>query len=243
MKKIGRKMKTIYSRLKIIPVCLALMALCGCVNYEEETYLNDDMSGRLTISLSINAQDAMKAVMAKIEAQRQSQPAGTKPLMSDLAKQAKVSMGTEVSDKDFMDAFNVSAIKKKSYKKSETGDITTVSLDVEFDDIRKLFEGKKNVTVTTNKDGSITYTEYFEPIKDRETKDARENEELFRKSRFKYVLHMPRDIISANTAKIEKNTAEWDLPLAAAYKKDFYITATMKSENRLFRLLRYFKRK
>lgn len=231
------------NRIKVISVFFVLIALCGCVDYEQQTYLNDDMSGRLTISLSINAQEAMKVVMDKIEARRQSQPAGSKPLMSDLADQAKVSLGAEVSDKDFMDTFNVSAIRKKTYKKSETGDITTVSLDVEFDDIRKLFEGKKNVTVTTNKDGSITYTEYFEPIKDREAKNTGGNEELFRRSRFKYVLRMPRDIISANTGKIEKNTARWDLPLAAAYKKDFCITATMKAENRLLRLLRYFKRK
>jgi len=229
-------------RIKVISVFFVLIALCGCVDYEQQTYLNEDMSGRVNISLSMNAQEAMKAVMSKIEAQRQSQPAGTKPLMSDLAKQAKVSLGTEVSDKDFMDAFNVSAIKKKTYKKSETGDITTVSLDVEFDDIRKLFEDKKNVTVTKNKDGSITYTEYFEPIAQK-NKDARGNAELLKGSRFKYVLHMPRDIISANTNKIDKNTAEWDLPLAAAYKKDFHITATMRAENRLFRLLRYFKRK
>lgn len=230
------------NRFKIILIFLVLTALCGCVNYEQETYLNEDMSGRLGIAMSINPQEAMKIVMDRIEAQRQGQPAGTaKPLMSDLAKEAQASIGAEISDKDFLEAFNVSAITKKTYKKSEENNKLTVFLNIEFTDIRKLFEGRKNVTVTTNKDGSITYTEYFEPLKGRENANTPENQEFLKKSRFKYVLHMPRDIVSANTGLIDKNTAEWDLPLSAAYKKDFYITATMKPENRLLRLLRYFK--
>ncbi len=117
---------------------------------------------------------------------------------------------------------------------------------MEFDDIRKLYEGKKIVTVTEGENDLVTYTEYFEPREDRkkDAEPAKKDPELFKGFKFKYVLHMPRDIVSANTDKIDKNTATWELPLdVIANNKNFHITASIKGQNRLLRWLTKFKKK
>jgi len=228
-------------KARFIFIALVLLSSAGCINYEQETYLNEDLSGRVEICLSINSREGLRAIAQAAKGEPEA-----KQLMTDFADKAAIKFKVNVKEEDFLTMFNAGAIKKKDYRKVEQDGVAYFYFTVEFDDIKKLYEGKKTVTVTEGKNDLVTYMEYFEPLenKKKEDKANEKDSELFKGFRFKYVLHMPQDIVSANTDRIDRKTATWDLPLdAIAASKNFYITASMKGQNRLLRWLARFKKK
>jgi len=100
---------------------------------------------------------------------------------------------------------------------------------------------KKAVSVVENQRGLITYTQFFNSSKDGKEKGASDNTppDFFKGFNFKCTLHMPADIISANTVNIDKNTAVWKFPIKQVMEdKNFNITATSKGENRFLRWMK-----
>lgn len=224
---------------RFIFAALISLSLTGCINYEQETYLNEDLSGRVELCFSCNAREGLKAFAQEFKSEPQMQQ-----MMTEFADKADIKFKADVKEGDFSSMFNTAAIKKKDYRRVEKDGVAYFYFTVEFDDIRKLYEGKKKVTVTEGKDGLVTYTEYFEPLeeKKKEEKANGKKDELFKGFRFKYTLHMPRDIISANTDNIDKNTAVWEMPLdKMAENKDFCVRASIKGRNKILRWLAKFK--
>jgi len=218
---------------------LILLSLTGCINYEQETYLNEDLSGRVELCFSFNPREGFKAIVQESKSEPE-----VKQLMTDFADKAAIKFKANVKEEDFLSMFNAAAIKKKDYRKAEKDGVAYFYFTAEFDDIRKLYEGKKKAAVTESEDGLVTYTEYFEPLeeKKKEDKTSGKDGELFKGFRFKYTLHMPRDIVSANTEMIDKNTATWEMPLdKMADNKDFCIKASIKGRNKILRWPAKFK--
>jgi len=60
--------------------------------------------------------------------------------------------------------------------------------------------------------------------------------DLFKGYYFRYTVHMPRNIMSANTADIYINTATWDIPLPDFMRqKDFTATVTIEPPGNLLK--------
>jgi hypothetical protein len=227
--------------LKFLLIVLLSLSSAGCINYGQETYLNEDMSGRVELCFSLNVREGLRAFAEEMKAEPEA-----KQLMVDLADKAAINFKINVKEEDFLQMFNAGAIKRKEYRKVERDGMAYFYFTAEFDDIRKLYEGKKRVTVTEGEDSLVTYTEYFEPLEDEKKKDKGDGKEkgLFKGFNFRYVLHMPRDIVSANTDRIDKNTATWELPLDGIVDdKDFHITASIKGRKGFLRWPVNFKRR
>ncbi len=226
---------------KIGLACLILLTSAGCLNYEQETYLNPDMSGRILIHFFFNPQPVVKEIIKKTYASE-----GTSAALEDAASKATYNFKINIDEKNFLEGFNQEAIKNKSFRKEKKDGVDHFYFTVEFNDIRKLFEGKKIVNVVEDKNGLVTYTEYFGSSKDKEKEagSAEEDTEMMKGFSFKYTLHLPADIVSANTGSINKSTAVWECPLEEVGKnKDFKVTATFKGENRFVRWLKRLKKK
>jgi Ca2+-binding EF-hand superfamily protein len=216
--------------IKITSICIAALLICGCVNYEQETFLNPDMSGRIEIHVFPNPQPMVEEIAKKINEEDKSSLN-----LNEVLSKATYKMKVKIKEEDLLKAFNIEAIKSKSFREVEKDGITHVYLTVEFGDIRKLFKEKKSVSVVEGQNGLVTYTQFFNLSKDGKEDGASENKpsELFKGFNFKCILHMPADIMSANTLNIDKNTAVWEFPLKQVMEdKNLNITATCRSVNR-----------
>ena len=178
----------------------------------------------------LNPKTFIDSAIQKIDANPQ-----IKKTMEDLVEKADFKM--EVGEESFLEIVNKDALKNKVYSKTKKDGREYFCFTAEFDDIRKLFQGKREIAIIEDKDGLVTYTEYFSPQAADKTNGT--DPAVFKGCTFKYILHLPRDIIKANTVKIDKNTATWELPFEEVIaNKDFHITATMKSENKISRWLK-----
>ena len=221
---------------------LVSLSLTGCINYEQETFLNEDMSGRIEIHMFANPKPMTEAIIKKVN-----EDAKFSLNLDESLSKATYKMKFDVKEEDLLKEFNREAIKSKSFRKAEKDGISHFYLTVEFDDIRKLFADKDVVSVTEDRNGLITYTQFFVPLREdkdkKEGKTAETPQEFFKGFGFRYILHMPYDIVSANADRVEKNTAIWELPLEkVANNKDFYMTASVKGRNKFLRWLDRFKK-
>lgn len=233
-------MKSIVKKINTIFIIAVLLSCAGCINYAQETRLNEDLSGRIEMCFTINAREGFRMMAGEAKDSPE-----VKQLMTDMADKADIEMKTEVKEEDVLGIFNPDAIKRKDHRKFSKDGVGHFYFTVEFDDITKLYKNKKRVTLADDGKGNIVYREYLEPPGSggKEGADA-PPPEIFKGFHFKYTLHMPRDIISANTDKISGNTAVWDLPLQKVLDtKNFYITATFKGQNIFQRLLNRLKRR
>ncbi len=220
---------------------MILLSSAGCINYEQETFLNEDLSGRMEIHIFANPKPAVEEILKKVNEENK-----LSVNMDEALSKATYKLKFDVKEESLLEAFNKEAIKNKSFRKIEKDGIPHFYLTVEFYDIRKLFADKDMVNVTEDKKGLITYTQFFVSPKDdkKENKAADKPPEFFKGFNFKYTLHMPQDIVSANTDKIDKNMATWELPLdAIANNKNFCIMASMKGRNKFLRWLTKFRKK
>jgi len=220
---------------------MAAFLICGCVNYEQETFLNPDMSGRIEIHVFPNPQPMVEEIAKKINEEGESSLN-----LNEALSKATYKMKVKIKEEDLLNAFNSDAIKSKSFREIERSGISHVYLTVEFDDIRKLFKDKKSVSVVGGQSGLVTYTQFFNLSKDGKEKGASDNTppESFKGFNFKCILHMPANIMTANTLNIDKNTAVWEFPLKQIMEdKNLNITATCKGENRFLRWMKRNTRK
>ena len=212
--------------IKFVLICTLALLICGCVNYEQETYLNPDLSGRIEMHLFPNPKPMTDEIMKKIDDGSQISTS-----LREAFSKEPIKMKMTIKEENLLEGFNREAIKNKNFRKVDENGTTHYYMTIEFDDIRKLFTKEKQVIVAEN-NGEITYTEYFEQSKEKkeEGKDGKDTlPEIFKGLYFKYTLHMPGEIARANTISISKNTAIWELPLNDIMKiKDFHITATSK---------------
>lgn len=216
--------------VKIILACIAILSIYGCINYEQETSLNPDLSGRIEIHIFSNPQPVIETVAKKVNEESK-----LSINMDDALSKATYKIKFDIKEESLLEDFNRGAIKNKSFKKIEKDGITHFYLAVEFYDIRKLFADKSAVSVIEDKGGFITYTQFFNSSKESKKEGGSDNmaPEFFKGFNFKYTLHMPADIVSANTVNIDKKTAVWEFPLKQIIEdKNFNITATCKGENR-----------
>ena len=227
---------------KLIFTVLILLLCSGCINYEQETFLNEDLSGRIEIHMFVNPKSAMDAVLKKAD-----KDAKLPFNLDEGLSEATYKMKFDVKEEDLLKEFNKEAIKNKSFRKVEKDGIAHFYLTVEFYDIRKLFADKDVLLITEDQDDFITYIQFF--VSPKKAKDKKEDKtadlspEFFKGFSFKYILHMPQDIVSANTDRIYKNTATWEFPLEKIMNnKNFYIKATMKGRNKFLRWLMKFRR-
>lgn len=227
------------SPVKFVIITPLLMLSCaGCVNYEQETFLNDDLSGRTEIRIFLNPKPVLAPAIEKTDTSPE-----IKKVMIDVVNEASLKAG--IKEESFYNMLNRDRANNVKFTKAERNGVPYSLFTAEFEDIRKLYEGKRRVSVTEDPEGAVTYTEYFfdaGPGKDGNEK-SREDPEMYKGCYFEYVLHMPREIVRANTDNIDKNTAIWKLPLEAAVKdRGFHITATMKGENRFVRWMKRLKK-
>lgn len=223
-------------RAQFVFIALALLFIAGCINYEQETYLNEDLSGSIEIHIFPNPQPMVEEIAKKVNEESKL----SLNLDESLSK-ATYKMKMKIKEEDLLKDFNREAIKSKSFREIDKDGITHFYLTVEFNDIRKLFADKGTVSVVDNPKGLITYTQFFNSSKESKKEKGTEKPppEFFKGFNFKYTLHMPADIISANTVNIDKNTAVWEFPLKQVMEdKDFNITATYKGENRFLRWIK-----
>ena len=214
----------------IITILAMAVSLSGCINYEQETFLNEDMSGRINMHISVDP----KAFLSNLFA-----AAGGKSLAEDSLSKATSSAKCDIKEEDVVKGFNQGAIKNVSFRKEEESGIVHFYLNADFDDITALYTDRNRISISEDKDGRVTYTERFSSS-DADTagsEDAdRSHPEFFEGYHFQYILHMPRNIVSANTDRIDKNTATWYMPMPDAMRaKDFTATATIEPQNKFLK--------
>lgn len=215
-------------KFPLFAIALGLLACSGCVNYEQEVYLNPDYSGRIEIRFSVDPTVAMKAAAKEMTTAPEMQKT-----LSGIIEKGAVKTNVAITEEDFLKLFNPGSLKKKDFRKVDDRGVARFYFTAEFDDIRKLYAMEKKAILTEGDDGLVTYREYFEHFSDAKKKEMGEKgtDTLMRDFGFKYTLHMPQDIVTANTDRIEKNTAVWERPInAVTDNKDFYITATAKKD-------------
>jgi hypothetical protein len=212
----------------------SILAMTGCLNYSEETWLNQNGSGKLKMEIAIS-----------------------EAFMSMSGQNGEVPFSLEKMQQSFKGAKGVKLISSKSYNKNGN---RVMELMIEFKSLKSLeawmsrdnqsgdpgFIGK--TTMTKNKKGQVVYsrvlafnTESASPSKkgDQDDPNAAMGEEmmsgLFANYVWQYTIHFPYKVISANTANnyIDRktNTVRWDLPLSALAKKPQHMQAVLRPYN------------
>ncbi len=100
------------SRARSIFIILVLLSSAGCINYEQDTYLDENLSGRVELCFSLNSREGLKAIVQESKGEPK-----VKELMTDLADKAAMKFKVNIKEEDFLGIFNADAIKKKYYRK------------------------------------------------------------------------------------------------------------------------------
>ena len=217
-------------QVAIIAVLALVLSLSGCINYEQETFLNEDRSGHINMHISVDP----KAFLSNLFA-----TAGGKSLIKEPLSKATSSVKCDVKEEDVVKGFKQGAVKNMSFRKEEESGIMHFYFSADFDDITALYTDENRISISEDKDGRVTYTERFSSS-DTGTAGSGGTDafrpELFEGYHFQYILHMPRNIVSANTDRVDKNTATWYIPMPDAMQaKDFTATATIESQNKFLK--------
>lgn len=258
--------------MKKIPLMVSgiilAMLVSGCLNCEQETSLNADLSGVIVIDVFTNSQ-AIKAGLAQAAAEsekrykEQSDLSGL--ISSAVAKRVAdkitdLKVDTTVPEEDFLRDFNLKAIKHKRYEKFKKDGVSHCRFSAEFSNIKELYKDSQRINIAEDRQGNIIYVERISAVKAIEVLTSEQgaatfpktvtegkksseqflkdfmNSDFFKGCYVKYTLHMPREIIHANTKEIHNNTASWTLRLQdVTQKQGFSINVTMKPQNTMRR--------
>lgn len=219
----------------IITILLLAISLSGCINYEQETFLNKDWSGHINTHISMDPKTFMCNLLLTAAEKENSKPGSEskmKPSVQESLSKATSSVKCDIKEEDILKSFNKGAVKNITFRKEEENGIIHFYFSADFDDIKALYTDKNKVSISGGEDGRVTYTERLSSSGDvgtRGSEDAdKPHPELFEGYHFQYILHMPRNIISANTDKIDKNIATWYIPMPDAMRqKDFTAVVTI----------------
>lgn len=208
---------------------IILLLTSGCINYEQETFLNQDLSGRIDIHIFVDPELLIKSQLPSlISEDKGSATSSSSTILSDVLSKAKYNFNINIEEESFFKELNLDAVKDKNFKKVKRDNITHFFWTIVFDDITKLYADKERINISENEEGFIVYKEHFK-ISEDETETGKYESEIFEKCHFKYVLYVRGEIIEANTDDIHKNKAAWNMPLDSFLKKrDFTIAATIK---------------
>ncbi|MBN2120542.1 MAG: hypothetical protein JW734_05765 [Candidatus Omnitrophica bacterium] len=227
-------------RFKKLPyvVALGIMMLFawGCLDCEQKTSLNPDMSGTISIHLVSNPKAAGKAVgdfigmFIEDEALRKS--------LSDSMEKAQPKLDINIDEEDLLAYINISGIKDKSFRKEVKDGKTHIYFSAAFDNILDLYKEREKISIAKDDQGLIVYKEqhvYVPSEKEKEVKkNATQMKSLFKDCYFNYTLVMPSEIASANTEQLDSNSASWNIPLEDFLGEEgFIFEVKMKADKNL----------
>ncbi|MDP3790422.1 MAG: hypothetical protein Q8R48_08510 [Candidatus Omnitrophota bacterium] len=219
----------------IITILSFALLLSGCINYEQETSLNKDWSGHINMHISMDPKTFMCNLFLTAAEKADSEPGSEpkmKPSLQESLSKVTSSIKCDIKEEDILKNFNKGAVKNITFRKEEENGIIHFYFSADFEDITTLYADKNKVSISEGEDGRVTYTERLSSSADgtQESEDAdKSHPELFEGYHFQYILHMPRNIISANTDKIDKNTATWYIPMPDVMRqKDFTAVVTIR---------------
>ncbi len=222
----------------ITAILVLSLSLSGCINYEQDTFINEDRSGHLDIRISICPIQFMSNIISKA-ASDSGADTNLKASMQDSMSKAKTDLKCDVKEEDLKKGFTVGSAKNITFRKEEGEGVVDFCFGADFDDITTLYDDKNRITISEDKDGRVTYTEHFKSS-NAEMAGAKDADkyypDLFKGYYFKYTLHMPRAIVNANTDKVDKNIATWVIPMPEAMRqKDIMVTATIAPQNKFLK--------
>jgi len=211
-----------------LSILVLTLALSGCINYEQETYINEDRSGHLDVRILLCPKEFMANLVSNL-----------KSSMPESASKGTSNVKCDVKEEDLTKGFAVGRFKNITFKKVEEDGVIHFCFGADFDDITTLYEDKNRITISEDKGGLVTYAEHFTSggVELAGAEDAdKQYPDLFKGYHFKYTLHMPRAIVNANTDKVDKNTATWEIPMPEAMRqKDLTVTVTIAPQNKILK--------
>lgn len=219
-------MKKVLTGLALI---ILLFAVSGCISYSEETWLNDNGSGKLKMEIGVN--ESLMNMAAK--------EGNGDPFSEDKIKSS------------FKNNKNVKIINAKSYNKDGN---RVLQMVLEFKSFKSLEASMNNknsssnpgfighITMTKNKKGQIVFDRVLAlnspSSSEKKSDDAAIGEMmngLLANYVWKYTVHFPYKVISANTADEyidhKTNTVRWDFALTSLAKKPQKMRAVLRPYN------------
>ncbi len=220
-------------------ILLFALSLSGCTSYlEQETFINEGGSGHTTINICITPKEFI-ANMLLAAVEKTGAETGLNTALPETPPKAAVKIKCDIKEDDLKSGFADGCIKNVTFKRTESDGAVYFCFNADFDDITTLYADKTRIAITEDKNGFVTYAEHLIPSDAGVSEEEGANKhapELFESCRLRYILHMPRDIVSANTANVDKNTAVWDIPMDEAMKqKDIAVTATIAPRNKFLK--------
>lgn len=206
--------------IKLLLFLLLPVLLIGCINYSEETWLNSDGSGKIAMEISMSEQ-----LLAMMAGQSNADPLSPE----ELTKSFKGVKGIKVGE-------------VKTYHKDGN---QIAAVNFEFSSLEALnniksgsgtpgFLGK--ISFTKNKKGQLVFNRTIDKMELGETDsgDALSGQmaaAMFSSYSWKYTIHFPSKVISANTGNeninAKTNTVVWEIPLSAFIQNSQVMTATL----------------
>ncbi len=214
--------------IKLLFFFLLPILLVGCINYSEETWMNADGSGKLSMEISTSQQFA--------------------------ALMAGQSNRSPFSQKELERPFKgVKGIRLKSVKlHHRNGDIVSTII-FQFNSLEALNQIKNGdsspsflgqIRFSKDKNGRLIFTRTIDKMTlspGKENHETNSNDDLagnisgalLSGYSWKYTVHFPSKVISANTSKdnilAQNNTVIWNIPLSDLVKSPQTMTATLKA--------------
>jgi hypothetical protein len=211
---------------------ILMLSLTGCISYSEESWLNKNGSGKITMEIGIN-----EGLIAMATEDNGEEPFS----IGKIEKQFKGKKGLKL--------INAKAFNKEGNK--------IIQLEIEFKSLKALedfmnsenpsgtagFVGQTNMT--KNKKGQITYSRILSFNSGNTSNNNDENghsamgeqmmDGLLANYVWQYTIHFPYKVISANTAddyiNHKTNTVRWDFSLASLAKKPQTMKAFLRPYN------------
>jgi hypothetical protein len=216
--------------IKLLLLLLLPVLLIGCINYSEETWINDNGSGKISMEISISEQ--LLEVMA---GQSNADPFSP----DELTKSFKGVKGIKVGE-------------VKTYHKDGN---QIAAVNFEFSSLEALnniksgngtpgFIGK--ISFAKNKKGQLVFTRTIDKMElgEADSDNALSGQmaaAMFSSYNWKYTIHFPSKVISANTGKeninTKTNTVVWEIPLSAFIQNSQAMTATLAAPNPWFHII------
>ncbi|MFC1632305.1 hypothetical protein ACFL1I_08495 [Candidatus Omnitrophota bacterium] len=214
--------------VSIIVAAIIALLTSGCINYEQETFLNSDMSGHTEICIFPNPEAYKAGLIASLDTHKQDTTDA-----ATLLKDVKMKIKMKIDEQSLLGNLNLEAIKNKEFRQVEKDGVTYTYLSVEFDNIEDLYTKGHEVDISKNGQGNIIYKEYpklSELLSEFSSEPSfdRIEPEYLKEFYVQYTLHMPGKIVKANTEDININVATWHIPLERAITEGITIIAEVK---------------
>lgn len=202
-----------------------VLLMTGCYHYTEETWLRENGSGKMKMEIALN-----EALMNMA-----SESNNEEPFSENKVKNT------------FKGKKDIKLLSTKSFNKDGN---RVIQMELEFKSLKALealnnsednssFIGK--MTMAKNKKGQVIFTRVLSMNSGGST-NGTDSEfadqmmaSIFANYNWKYSIHFPYKVISANTADShinrKTNTVQWEIPLSSIAKKPQQMTAVLRPYN------------